>query len=286
MAQAKRTSTGHELSDSQWLDAHFEAARAEYEAALNEVGVRPGWTALDAGCGNGGFLPTLGKLVGPSGAVFALDLAPENVALIEAQIREGALPQRVAAKVGSVLALPFGEAEFDFVWCANVVQYLTDAEFAKTLAEFQRVAKPGAIIAVKEYDCLLTDMRPMDDDYVGRLWAARRARATDGALGAWGGSSLGSRFRRAGLSNISCKGWLVERWAPPRHRCAPSSKAFYRAGPPCRRKATCRPRTSNFGAILRRTPAACSTTRTFAIENSSSSRQVERRVENKPRSCR
>ena len=113
------------------------------------------------------------------------------------------------------MALPFGGAEFDFVWCANVAQYLTDAEFAKTLAEFQRVAKPGAIVAVKEYDCLLTDMRPMDDDYVGRLWAARRARATDGALGPWGGSSLGSRIRQAGLSQISCKGWLIERWAPP-----------------------------------------------------------------------
>ena len=213
MADAKRTSTGHELSDSQWLDAHFEVARAEYEAALRHVGVRPGWTALDAGCGNGGFLPTLSELVGPSGGLVALDLAPENVALVEARICEGALPHSVTAKVGSILALPFGEDTFDLVWCANVAQYLTDAEFAQALAEFRRVSKPGATIAVKEYDCVLMDMQPMDDDYVGRLWAARRARSSGGALGPWCGSSLGSRFQRAGLGDISRKGWLVERWA-------------------------------------------------------------------------
>jgi arsenite methyltransferase len=49
MSDARMTSTGHVGSDAPWLDAHFEAARAEYEDALRFVGIEPGWTVLDAG---------------------------------------------------------------------------------------------------------------------------------------------------------------------------------------------------------------------------------------------
>ena len=82
------------------------------------------------GQGNvGGFLPLMCQLVGSQGAVVALDLAPENVAHVEALVRGGSLPTNVAARVGSLLSLPFQEATFDCVWSANVMQYLSYAEF-------------------------------------------------------------------------------------------------------------------------------------------------------------
>ena len=57
MVLAKATSTGHAQAGTDWLDAHFQAARAEYEDALCYVGVQPGWRVLDAGCGGGAQLP-------------------------------------------------------------------------------------------------------------------------------------------------------------------------------------------------------------------------------------
>ena len=92
MVLAKATSTGHAQSGTDWLDVHFQAARAEYEDALRYVGVQPGWRVLDAGCGGGGFLPLMCQLVGSQGAIVALDLAPENVAHVEALVRGGSLP--------------------------------------------------------------------------------------------------------------------------------------------------------------------------------------------------
>ena len=65
MTGANVTSTGHDLSAARWLDTHFESARPEYEAALRQVGMKTGGAVLDAGCGNGGFLPILCELVGP-----------------------------------------------------------------------------------------------------------------------------------------------------------------------------------------------------------------------------
>src|SRR5215217_7476728 len=75
MSEMAMTSTGHALGDASWLDAHYESARAEYEDVVRFVGILPGWTVLDAGCGSGGYVPLIGELVGATGRVAALDLA-------------------------------------------------------------------------------------------------------------------------------------------------------------------------------------------------------------------
>jgi len=214
MASADVTSTGHDLSAAQWLDTHFESARPEYESSLRQVGVKKGAAMLDAGCGNGGFLPILSELVGQEGSVAALDLAPENIAFIESNIRSGALPTNVKPHIGDVLAIPFPSGVFDHVWSANVAQYLTTVEFERMVSEFRRVAKPGALITIKEFDSSLMQLHPLANDCLARLWAERRRRAVSDLIGPWGGTSIPSLLRKAGLLGVSAKGWLSERWAP------------------------------------------------------------------------
>jgi arsenite methyltransferase len=216
MSGAWTTSTGHRASDAPWLDHHFESARAEYEEALRFVGIEPGWTVLDAGCGSGGFIPLIGEQVGLTGRVAALDLAPENVAQAERLVRERRCAAPVDLRVGSVLELPFADAAFDCVWCANVAVFLTTAEFARVMSEFRRVTRPGGIIAVKDLDVTILQFLPLDPAILARLAAARRAKAAEsGVLGAWCGPLLGPFFRQAGLKDIVRSSWLVERWSPP-----------------------------------------------------------------------
>jgi arsenite methyltransferase len=214
MSISSGTPKRHELSDSQWLDSHFECARGEYEAALREAGVKRGGTVLDAGCGSGGFLPVLCELVGPEGSIMAVDLALENVELVEAKIDAGILPPNTRVQVGDVLGLPFADSIFDHVWNANVAQYLTDVEFGSMMSEFKRVSKPGAFIAVKEFDSSIMQLHPRANDFVRRIWARRQSASKIGQIGAWGGTTIPSLMRSAGLINVTAKGWLVERWAP------------------------------------------------------------------------
>src|SRR6185437_2199159 len=110
------SSTGQGFTEGAWLDVHFEAARPEYEAQLRAVGIQPGWRVLDAACGSGSFLPWLAELVGPDGQLAALDLAPENVALVERRIAEWGLPYPVEARAGTVLDLPYLD-DPDFYGC-------------------------------------------------------------------------------------------------------------------------------------------------------------------------
>ena len=216
MSSEHETSTGHSVSHASWLDAHFQSARSEYEASLRYVGIEPGWTVLDAACGGGGFVPWLSEQVGPGGSVVALDLAPENIAAVEANAREGGFAANLQTRVGSILALPFASAMFDCVWSANVMQYLTEAESAQAIAEFIRVLKPGGTLALKDADYEHFEFIPMSRDFYDRFMAVHRAKSmARGALTAWGcGTSLSSRLRRAELHDIRRKGWLVERWAP------------------------------------------------------------------------
>jgi arsenite methyltransferase len=215
MSVSPLTSTGHALSDAAWLDDHFESARTEYEECLRSVGIKPGWMVLDAGCGSGGFLPLLHELVGANGSVTALDLAPENVARVEALKADGRYPKSISTKVGSMFALPFADATFDCVWSANVMQYVTGAEFSMAAGEFQRVLKPGGTLAIKDFDASMLQFLPLDPCAVARILTVRRAKAAQsGLLGSWCGPVLPSLMRQAGIVDIRRRSWLVERWSP------------------------------------------------------------------------
>lgn len=177
------TSTGHAFSEASWLDIHFEVSRNEYEAMIRDVGLQPGWHVLDAGCGGGSFLPLMSELVGPTGRITALDLAPENVAIVEQRAAAGHFACAVETKVGAITELPFADNSFDAIWCANVVQYLTEAEFHQSAGEFLRVLRPGGLLMLKEVDMTAAQFGPLDPALIWRFFASwRKSNPTLGAL--------------------------------------------------------------------------------------------------------
>ncbi len=193
---------------------HFETARPEYEAQLRAVGIQPGWRVLDAACGSGSFLPWLAELVGPDGSLAALDLAPENVTLVERRIAEWGLPCPLEARAGTVLNLPYADDSFDAVWFANTSQYLTDDELATALTELRRVVRPGGLVAVKEVDCSLTRVLPAPPGLIFRWFDALARTGMAQSAGGLRGPALAGWLRRAGLAGIRQHCTLIERTTP------------------------------------------------------------------------
>ena len=159
-ADRRSSSTGHALSDADWLDTHFAWMRPEYEEMLRWVGIKHGWRVLDAASGPGSFLPLMSELVGPEGTIDAIDLAPENISVLETRAAAEKWTTPVTAQVGNILNLPYADSAFDAVWCANTTQYLTDDELLAMLREFRRVVRPGGSVAVKDYDITLQQIHP------------------------------------------------------------------------------------------------------------------------------
>ena len=212
------TSTGQALSGAGWLDRHFEACRPEYEEMLRFVGVPSGAQVLDAGCGSGGYLPLLSELVGPGGSVYALDLAPENVTLVEDRRASGELPRLAGVRAGTLTELPYPDGTFDALWCANTIQYLGDAEVDAALAEFGRVVRPGGIVAVKDVDVSLARLYPADPFLFPHLCeASLQANFDDAhARGSVRGRELRRWLERSGLLEVRQRTVMIERWAPLR----------------------------------------------------------------------
>jgi arsenite methyltransferase len=214
-AEPTTTSTGHAVAAGAYLNRHFAAAQPEYEAIVRAVGFERGWQILDAGCGSGSFLPLLAALVGPDGGIHALDTAPENIAAVQARLAVHPLPCPVEPQLGTVTALPYPDAAFDAVWCANVSQYLTDTELSTMLAEFRRVVRPGGIVALKEQDGTLTLPAPLDPALLWHLHEAARSKLVQ-ARGWLRAHTLADWLIRAGLADVRRRTTLVERSAPLR----------------------------------------------------------------------
>jgi ubiquinone/menaquinone biosynthesis C-methylase UbiE len=124
------------------------------------VGIQPGWHVLDAGCGSGGFLPLIAGAVGPSDRIAALDLVPDNIAIVERRVTAWGDKPPMEGQVGSFLDLPYADDAFDAVWCANTTQYLSNEVLATALGEFRRVVPSGGIVAIKEFDGMLCSLVP------------------------------------------------------------------------------------------------------------------------------
>jgi arsenite methyltransferase len=208
-AALQSTSAGLRLGSDGHLDRHYYALQKEYEETLRNAGLQPGWSVLDAGSGNGLFLPLMSRLLGPTGEIHALDLAPEHVDAI-AKNRSYACP--IVAEVGDITALPYDGDRFDAVWSANVSQYLTDDKLLQSIREFSRVVKPAGLIAVKEVDISVWQFQPQAPHMMWRLLECLKDDTQ--MAGAQRGTRMPLWFREAGLTEIRRTTTLAERRHP------------------------------------------------------------------------
>jgi len=121
-------------------EERFAADQPRYTAAVERMGLRPGQSALDVGCGTGRALPALRAQVGDDGVVLGADLTP---AMLTAARREG------RAEVALLLLadagrLPLATATLDGVFSAGLVDHVPDP--AAALREWARVTAPGGVL--------------------------------------------------------------------------------------------------------------------------------------------
>ena len=221
-SMGNKSTTGQFGATAEWLDTHFLAMQPEYEEMLRWVGIQTNWHVLDAGCGSGSFLPLMTELVGAGGKVSALDLAPENVQMVESRARQEHWPAPVEARVGTVLYLPYADQTFDAVWCANTTQYLTDEELRVALTELRRVVRPGGLVALKEYDATVWQFQPTPPTLAWHYLDLMQRLGDRQLSGCFRTIQLGQWLRAAGLIDIRQKPTLMARFQPLR----PVERAF------------------------------------------------------------
>ncbi len=112
---------------------------------LDRIGVKPGWSCLDVGCGPGGITELLSQHAGPTGRVVGLDV--DEVFLAHARANA---PSNVEFRRGDAYGSDLAAASFDLVHMRFVASTAGDPE--RLLSEAIRLARPGGIVALQEPD--------------------------------------------------------------------------------------------------------------------------------------
>ncbi len=117
------------------------------KAVLAVLGIQPGQTVLDAGCGGGYMSKEFSRLVGSGGRVYALDSDDAGIAALKAE----SAGTNITALVGDITVntgLP--SSTFDLIYLSNVVHGFNPGQIPGFREEVRRLLAPGGKLAVLE----------------------------------------------------------------------------------------------------------------------------------------
>ena len=116
------------------------------ESLLDAIGIQPGWTCLDLGCGPAGILASLSRRVGPTGFVVGVDLDAEHLAGARALVHDARLTNVEILK-RDVYRTGLPRDAFDFAYAR--LTSVTTARHEELLTEVLGLTRPGGLVALQ-----------------------------------------------------------------------------------------------------------------------------------------
>ena len=131
-----------------WLVRDDREEEERCSLLLANLGVEPGMTVCDVGCGNGFYTLSLAKMVGPTGRILAVDIQPEMLRLLEARAAKKQITN-IKPILGKVHDPKLPEGEIDLILLVDVYHEFSHPE--QMLAAMRRSLSPKGLIALLEY---------------------------------------------------------------------------------------------------------------------------------------
>jgi ubiquinone/menaquinone biosynthesis C-methylase UbiE len=140
---------GRNPYESSRLRRQSDELRPQSTELLARIGLRPGHSAIDLGCGPSGILDLLSAAVAPGGRVVGLDADPAHAAMARRYASGlGLSDVEVVTANARHTGLPPGS--FDLVHARTLLVNIPDP--AEVVAEMVRLARPGGWVASQEPD--------------------------------------------------------------------------------------------------------------------------------------
>ena len=165
---------------------------------LDRVGLRPGHSVIDLGCGPRGILDMLAGRVAPAGRVVGLDADPAHTAMA-AEFAAGRGLSGVEIITADARRTGLASGSFDLVHARTLLVNLPDP--ANVAAEMVRLARPGGWVASMEPDTEHSRCHPPHpafDRLCDIFMVAFRRNGAD----PWIGLRVPELLRQAGLEDV------------------------------------------------------------------------------------
>ena len=204
------------LPDYAPMLADYHVAYAdELRAMIASLPITPGDRVLDVACGDGAYAGWLAGRVGPTGAVWAIDVLPAFLERARAETRDRPHGDRIRHVAADLDRLPFAEGMFDLAWCAQSLYSLPDPVSA--LRQMGRFVRDGGTVAVLEDDTMHQLLLPWPVEVELAVRTAELkglAEESDQPGKFYVGRQLTRVFREAGLVDCRKLTWATNRQAP------------------------------------------------------------------------
>jgi len=131
-----------------WLVRESRQREEDCRTMLQALGVKPGQTVCDMGCGNGFYTLQLARLVGPRGRVYAVDIQPEMLQMLARNAAEARL-----ANIRPVLGTPVDPrlptGAIDMMLCVDVYHEFSHPE--AMLGKIKESLAPNGQLVLVEF---------------------------------------------------------------------------------------------------------------------------------------
>jgi ubiquinone/menaquinone biosynthesis C-methylase UbiE len=131
-----------------WLERDQREREERTDLLLPELQLKPGMTVADIGAGTGYFSRRMARVVGATGSVYAVDVQPEMLAMLQTLAKQPGLGN-IKPILGSSadVKLPAGSIDL-----AIMVDVYHELEYpAEVLASIVRALRPGGRLVFVEY---------------------------------------------------------------------------------------------------------------------------------------
>jgi ubiquinone/menaquinone biosynthesis C-methylase UbiE len=190
---------GASADESARLQRQADELAPESAALLDRVGLRPGDSAIDVGCGPRGIIELLSEGVSPTGRVVGLDGDPAHVAMASELAANRALTN-VEIVCADARDSGLQSGSFDLVHARTLLVNLPDP--AEVLTEMVRLARPGGWVAGLEPDteaAICYPPHPAFDRLCEIFTAAFSRNGADPHIG----RRMAELYREAGLEDVT-----------------------------------------------------------------------------------
>ncbi len=189
---------GRDAPESARLQRQSDELRPDSAALLAQVGLGPGQSAIDLGCGPSGIIELLAERASAGGRVVGVNADPAHVAMARRLARQRGLGNvEIVAADARCTGLP--SDSFDLVHARTLL--VTVPEPAQILAEMVRLARPGGWVAGLEPDAEYSLCYPAHPAWTRAAEIFRAAFSRNGA-DLLIGRRLTELYREAGLEDI------------------------------------------------------------------------------------